>query len=136
MDYQVNKTSLHYDVVGPRQRGEDLVLLEHAIDLTSKTNWCKTGYTIEKLFDSTVYKNFQEATRILLIDLWRKGTLQIPENFQLDQYHKFANSKEKHLSAVEKTKLIDVKYFPVDIRILEKRILKSVYPIFAIKNLL
>jgi hypothetical protein len=122
MDYKVNKASFHYDVVGSRQYGKDIVLLNQAIDLTAKTSWSKSGYSIEKLFDDSLYNIFQQATYHLLLSLWRKGSLPISDQFQLDQYHKLANTKEKHLVAVDQTKLIDVKYFPIDINLLEDRI--------------
>jgi hypothetical protein len=122
MDYQVNQTSFHYDVVGSRQYGDNVVLLHQATDLTAKTSWCKTGYSIEKLFEDALYEHFQHATYNLLVALWRKASLPIPDSFQLDQYHKLANTKEKHLAAVDQTKLIDVTGFPIAIDLLENRI--------------
>jgi hypothetical protein len=122
MDYQVNKNILHYDVSGEKQQGENIVLLDRAIDLTAETSWKHTGYTIEKLFDDVLYSQFQKAAHQLLIDCWRSASLIAPEIFQLDQYHKIAHTQENHLAAVEQTKTLDVKLFPVAINILEQRI--------------
>jgi hypothetical protein len=134
MDYKVNKTIFHYDVAGPRQYGDNIVLLNQAIDLTAKTHWRESGYTIEKLFDDALYKNFQQATCNLLIALWREAFLPIPDNFQLDQYHTLANTKEKHLAAVDQTKLIDVKNFPIAINVLEDRISSICHKKLIVKN--
>jgi hypothetical protein len=122
MDYQVNKNALHYDANGKKKHGDNIVLLNHDVDLTGKTSWKEKGYCIEKLFDEVLYSNFLKTTHALLIDCWQKALLNIPDRFQLDQYHYIASTQEKHMAAVEQTKLLSANRFPVDINLLEKRI--------------
>jgi hypothetical protein len=134
MDYQVNKNLLHYEATGQKEHGDDVVLLNEAIDLTTKTIWQKEGFTIEKLFDEKTYKAFAERTRRLLISSWRKAAFNVPDNFSLERYHEVAFSNALHLTAIEFTKLIDVKYFPVDIHILEERISTICHQSLVVKN--
>jgi hypothetical protein len=122
MEYSVNDRTLQYEAKGERHRGENIVLLNHALDLTKGTHWSKTGLIIEKLFDDSLFATFQRNTYRLLTSLWQKALLETPDNFQLHQYHLIAKTTEAHLAAVDMTKLIDVGLFPVPIQELEDRI--------------
>lgn len=122
MKYTVNRNTIQYQSEGMKQHGDDVVLLQHDIDLTAKTKWSDKGYTIEKLFEEKLYQAFEKKTHDLLIKQWKNSSLAIPEKFQTDQYHTIATTTEKHLAAVDQTKLLDVKKFPVPIELLENRI--------------
>ncbi len=122
MKYNVNNQSINYEAAGTRHKGEGVVLLQNAIDLTAKCQWGNAGYTIEKLFDDDLCNSFADTSKNLLIDLWRKAGLTIPNKFQLEQYHTVASDTQMHLAAVDQTKLLDVFNFPIDIKKLEDRI--------------
>jgi len=122
MKYVVNNIPIQYEAIGSKQWGKPICLLDTASDLTSKTKWLRTGFSIEPLFDESTYSTFKNNTFQLLIDLWKKASLFIPPDFNLEQYHTIANTKKLHLKGVEFTKLIDVRDFPISIQILEKRI--------------
>ena len=122
MRYKVNDSNLQYDTNGETKPGENIVLLDHATDLTANTNWSKEGFSIETLFPTECYQQFSANTYALLIDCWRKSGLVVPENFTLDQYHILATTNEKHLAAIEHTKVISSTRFPVDISLIEQRI--------------
>lgn len=122
MQYSVNNRAIHYESAGEKGQGKAVVLLTQAIDLTAKTSWNKQGYTVEKLFSEEVYASFHKAAHNLLINCWQASGLPITRDFNLDQYHNVASTTEKHLTAVEHTKLISTTLFPIDIVRLEDRI--------------
>jgi hypothetical protein len=122
MKYSVQGHDYTYDAKGERMWGDDTVLLNTGVDLTANMPWHPEGYTIEKLFDDSLYKDFKENTDILLIDRWRQAGFPIDIGFPLDTYHTVAKDFETHLRAVEKTKLLSVEDFPIPIRLLEERI--------------
>jgi len=122
MKYKVNTSDLEYSAEGKTFRGNDDVLLDHDIDLTSKTSWAKNGFTIDTLFNPKDFQVFKSNTQSLLLKCWRDAGFSLPDDFSLDQYHQVIRSREDHLKAVEQTKLLPVQSFPVDINFLEKRI--------------
>jgi len=122
MKYIVNHKTISYDALGETIRGKDEVLLNNALDLTAKTDWHNTGFTIEKLFPATIYSAFGEATHKLLLHLWRSAGLNIPDSFLLDQYHTATSNPEQHLAAIEKTRLLSVEDFPLGVEAIEKLI--------------
>lgn len=122
MEYSVGNIKLQYEALGARQTGENIVLLDRDFDITSNTEWHDSGYTIQSLFPETIQTSFRDNANKLLIELWRQALLNVAKNFSLEKYHQEAPTFEQHLAAVEFTKLIEVKHFPIDISILEKRI--------------
>lgn len=134
MKYKVNKSDLQYSADGKTFRGDSSVLLDSAIDLTAKTNWAKDGFTIEKLFDQNTFQTFKANNKSRLLKCWRDAGLSLPDDFSLDQYHQLVYTREEHLMAVEKTKLLGVEFFPVDIHILEKRISEICEQELIVKN--
>jgi hypothetical protein len=122
MKYVVNDVVISYDPENARQWGDDLVLLDQAVDLTKNTRWASNGFTISRLFEEPIATTFQINCYNLLINSWRNAGLNIPDSFALDQYHMVVKDFATHLVAVEHTKLIDVANFPLAIEILEARI--------------
>ena len=122
MKYTVNNKDLHYETIGQKQWGKPVVLLDNDTDISLNTHWSEKGFTIERLFNESLFHAFQQTTYRLLTDLWKKASLTVPSHFDLSQYHLIAPAKEQHLAAVERTKLIDVNDFPVSIHLLENRI--------------
>ena len=117
MEYLVNGISLNYEAIGEKHRGQPIVLLHNAIDLTANTSWRQEGFCVEKLFDNELYAQFRDNTEQLLRNLWKKATLNFPANEPLENYHQAIESKEQHLAAVELTKLISVDDFSIDIKL-------------------
>lgn len=122
MKYSINKSDLQYSADGKTFRGDDRILINSAIDLTAKTTWTKEGFTIENLFHENDFRIFKANTNALLIKCWRDAGLLLADNFQPDQYHTLVNTREEHLAAIEKTKLLSVELFPVNIDTLERRV--------------
>jgi len=122
MKYTVNEQDLSYEAGGERTLGDRIVLLERDVDLTAGTSWATNGFTIEQLFTSDVYRVFSDNAYTLITNCWRKAGLDIPARFSLDQYHVPAIDHQKHLAAIEQTKLLPSSLFPIDITILEERI--------------
>jgi hypothetical protein len=133
MNYKVNSQSLSYDAEGPRSWGTSTILLENSIDLTDRTTWALLGYTIQPLFDEVLYGVFQQKTEQLLRHLWNLANVDLA-GMSLEMYHKRILSRELHLRAVEQTKLLSVKEFPIDIRILEDRISEICHRKLVVKN--
>ena len=134
MKYTVNNIDIQYSSEGKTMRGDDCVLLQTDVDLTVKTRWAKKGYTIENLFDENNYHLFKTNTKSLLLKCWRDAGLTPSEFFPLDQYHNLVQTNEAHLAALEKTKLLSVKFFPMDIQILENRISEICKEELIVKN--
>lgn len=122
MQYHVNGLSIEYFCEGDKIIGEPVTLSEYAIDLTKETAWHDNGYTIAKLFPPQLQSLFESSTRSLLIKLWKEAGLNVPDGFPLHHYHLATSTQELHLKAIDKTKLLLVDQFPVDIRLLEERI--------------
>lgn len=122
MEYTVNGKRLSYDTRGERSWGDDRVLLEEAVDLTSSTQWHVKGFTIEPFLDQNTFDTFGKQTRALLFDCWSKAGLHPAFDFPLDQYHTLVKDFKEHLAAVERTKLLSVQDFPIPVRLLEDRV--------------
>ncbi len=134
MEYCINGTILKYEAIGKRIWGDNIVLLKKANDLTSPTHWHQQGYTIESLFSLDIYSHFVEQNRKILLQRWKDAGLIIEENFKLDQYHLLANNLTTHLRAIEKTKQLDTKYFPIPIREIENRVSEICKTTLVAKN--
>src|SRR5713226_2869259 len=100
MKYDLNKEEINYKVTGKKTSGDETVLLHQAIDLTFGKNWSAKGFTTEKLFEEKLFQQFKQNTKNLLSALWKEANLLIPDTFELDQYHIYAN--DLHLAAVDK----------------------------------
>ena len=122
MEYTVNGMGISYEALGEKAWGDDRILLEHAVDLTASTNWHAEGFTIEPFIDTKSFDLFQQQTRRLLLDCWKKAGLAPADDIRLDQYHTLVNNFNEHLSAVDKTKLLPVEEFPIALRLLEDRV--------------
>lgn len=122
MKYVVNNKTISYDAHGEQVWGEDTILLDGAVDLTAKTAWAETGFSIEKLFPSNSYPAFAEATHKLLSDLWCSAGLKVPDNFSPDQYHTLASGHDQHLACIDKTRLLSIEDFPLGPNAIENRI--------------
>jgi hypothetical protein len=134
MKYKVNNADLQYSTDGKTSRGDDRVLLQTAIDLTAKTPWTKQGFTVETLFDELQYQILKTNTKSLLLKSWSDAGFSFSEGFSLEQYHRLVKTKEGHLKAVGKTKLLSTDSFPIDIRLLEKRISEICNEVLIVKN--
>lgn len=122
MQYSVNGISLTYEALGNRNFGENVVMIDRAIDLTRQTEWHKDGFSVEDLFDFTTYTSFREQTHELLINRWKQAGLHVDRDFPLEQYHSQIRDLNMHLEALEKTKLLSVADFPISIKHMEERI--------------
>ena len=123
MEYLVNGKTLRYQPSNEVLRGDDVVLLNQARDLTQGQPWHKSGYSIEKLFEREGdYAIFISACRELLYRCWREAGLNVPADFSLEQYHVLANNHSTHLSAIEKTRLLSLDDFPIPIRRITERV--------------
>ncbi|SHH33181.1 hypothetical protein SAMN04488109_3735 [Chryseolinea serpens] len=134
MKYTVNDTELSYEVTGPRAWGDERVLLNDAVDLTAATPWSATGFSIEQLFDAATYSTFMYNTRRLLLKSWHEGGLSVDDDFDLEQYHTQVRDFEEHLKAIERTKLLSTKDFPVPVRMVEDRISELCQVALVAKN--
>lgn len=122
MQYKVNNAFMYYEASGKIVQGDDVVLLKEGVDLTATTLWSRPGYTIEKLFSLETYALFIQGAASLVRILWQSAGLAVAKDFPLNQYHRLASSKELHLAAVNKTKIVHTEFFPVPIELLEQRI--------------
>lgn len=122
MEYRVNNITLSYNAAGETTRGEEKILLHHAVDLTAGQPWHPSGFTIADLFDDQTYSDFKHAVSDQLTLLWRKAGLNIPDDFSPDQYHCVADVWEKHQRAINETRLLQAKEFPTGVDQIEKRI--------------
>ncbi|MGC4023148.1 MAG: phytanoyl-CoA dioxygenase family protein [Cyclobacteriaceae bacterium] len=122
MKYTLGDREVSYNAEGKKISGDESVLIQNAIDLTSQTNWNKIGFTIAPLFEEKIYQEFKLGLHQLLISLWRESGLKVENNFLLNQYHTIAKDNSLHFQALDKTKLIPSERFPIPIKILEERI--------------
>jgi len=134
MKYTINKSDLQYSADGKTFRGDDSVLLNSAIDLTANTVWTKEGFSIEKLFSQSDFETFKVNTKSLLLKCWRDAGLSLSDDLSLDQYHQLVHTRDEHLMAIEKTKLLTAHSFPIDIVTLEKRISEICQEELIVKN--
>ncbi len=122
MKYKINGEVLQYKTEGETHFGPAVQLLDSACDLTNTLLWHQKGFTIENLFPNEITRLFFQNTNTLLLKLWREAGLSLTDNFLLEQYHTLTTKQEQHLMALDKTKLLSVDQFPVDIHLLEQRI--------------
>lgn len=134
MRYQVNKALLQYHADGERMTGDNTIVLDRHVDLTQPVAWARLGFSIEPLFDERSFQEFEKNTYDLLISLWQQANLSIPANCILDQYHTYITQYSDHLRVVDKTKLLPVTNFPIDIRSLEERISEICKDRLEVKN--
>src|SRR5688572_1548539 len=99
MEYTVNGTKISYEALGEKAWGDDNIPLQHAVDLTASTSWHSKGFTIESFIDAKSFDLFQQQTRALLLDCWKKAGLAPAHDIRLDQYHTLVKNFNEHLSA-------------------------------------
>jgi hypothetical protein len=114
-----------YRIEGKRGFGDNLVLLEAHDDLTLKTSWKETGYSVEPFLDASTSENLFSGLYHFVFEALNKEGVQLPENFSLDQYHYFVPNKQLHLKILEHTKAIDYSKFPIATTTLLNRISES-----------
>jgi hypothetical protein len=123
MEYSVNGKTLRYLPSNEAMRGDDVVILDHARDLTQGQPWHKPGFIIEKLFyREDDYAIFISACRELLYRCWREAGLNVPADFPLEHYHLLANNPAMHLAAIERTRLVSLDNFPISIQRITDRV--------------
>lgn len=122
MIYTVNGYEIAYHANGEKMWGEEKLMLSEAIDLTALTHFNESGYAIETFLDPVSYGKFQKNAEDLLVHSWKKAGIQIPNDFQPDQYHTLVSGIEEHLKAVQETKLLHIEEFPIPIAQVEERI--------------
>ena len=109
MEYAVNGKTLRYQVSNSVLRGDEVVLLNNARDLTQGQFWHEPGYIVESLFAHEAdFTFFIAACRELLYRCWREVGLQVPADFPIDQYHHLVTNQKVHFAALEKTKLLSI----------------------------
>jgi len=124
MKYEVNHRVFEYHSIGEKLIGDHRILLHNDVDLTREMPWHKDGFAIHKLFTKDQYPNFISGAENQLLSAWADAGLNVPANFKPGQYHTLLNTQEDHLRAINFTKLISVREFPIDIKILEEAISK------------
>jgi hypothetical protein len=122
MKYVVNNAALEYHPEGEAARGEEVILLENGIDLTSGTGWHPEGFTTAPLTGWNSYLNFENQIESLLRSLWCRASIDFPAALPLDQYHTVARDFDLHHKAIQQTKLLNIDEFPSGIKWLEERI--------------
>lgn len=123
MEYSVNGRTLKYEVSNDVIRGEDVVLLDSAVDLTRNQPWHDQGFVIAKLFDTpAAYAEFTAATDRLLRRCWSEAGIEVPVHLPLSHYHHVASDLSLHLQAIAKTKLVSLRDFPVPIGVITQRV--------------
>jgi Phytanoyl-CoA dioxygenase (PhyH) len=122
MQYKVNEKTIEYHPVGEVSIGEPYCLIDQAQDLTAKTSWRDTGYTVETLFEDKLNDLFHWNAVELLFECWQRAGLVMPQNLKPEQYHRLVTAQSDHLRMIEETKLLTADRFPVSIHLLEARI--------------
>jgi ectoine hydroxylase-related dioxygenase (phytanoyl-CoA dioxygenase family) len=123
MEYSVNGKTLRYEPSNEVLRGDNVVLLSQARDLTQGRLWHKAGFSVEKLFDhEDDFADFISACKKILYRCWREAGLNVPAEFPLEKYHILASDQAKHFSAIEKTRLLSLDDFPIAIRQITDRV--------------
>jgi ectoine hydroxylase-related dioxygenase (phytanoyl-CoA dioxygenase family) len=123
MEYLAAGRTLRYQVSNRIVRGDDVVLLDNARDLTHGLTWSDSGYTIETLFtDESKFSAFIVACRELLYHCWRKAGIEIPDGFSPEHYHQLANDQATHRRAIEETRLLSLNEFPVPVEQVTDRV--------------
>jgi hypothetical protein len=120
MRYTVNQRVIEYRAEGERMWGENKVLLDVADDLIRETTWSAEGFTVAPITRSP--SALLKTARALLQECWHLAGLAIPPDAPAEHYHRFANTHEKHLGAVNFTKLIPIEKFPLGITAIEDRV--------------
>lgn len=122
MKYDVGGVKLSYEVEGECFFGDERVLLDDAIDLTSNTPWSSKGYTIEKLFSEADFSRFHQETEQLIRRCWIKAGLENAQGIELTRYHTCISDYSMHRKCVDQTKLLPIEDFPGGVGIIEDRI--------------
>jgi hypothetical protein len=122
MQYKVNDTVISYEATGDRELGGSKILLREAVDISAGNSWGQQGFSIEPLFSKKEFSEFYDDVNSLLLNLWRKAGLKVPDEFSPDQYHKLPADFSQHLLAIDQTKLVSTKVFPLGIEKIEQRI--------------
>lgn len=124
MEYSVNGRTIAYHADGDRERGENLVLLHDAEDLTKDTTWSQEGFVVESLLDKDSHVTFQREVDLLLRSSWKSAGLNVPSQMPLEKYHTIVQNLELHKQAIEKTKLVSTEDFPMGLSWIENRVSK------------
>lgn len=123
MKYSVNGRTVSYTTHNRSMRGASHVLANAARDLTSGQVWQREGYTIARLFDEQQqFDLFTVAAGMCLRRCWADAGFNFPESVRPEQYHTIVDSDQKHLAAVQHTKLLSINNFPVPVEEVVRRV--------------
>lgn len=123
MHVTINSSELEFNIVGETLTGEETVLLEQDVNLLANTDFDDTGY---KIFDALTQEEFntlKQGFTDLIARYMRIEGIEIPEDFELVNYHKYITDDAMHLRVVGHIqKGIDIKEFPLPVSLLDSKV--------------
>lgn len=101
---------------GETVHGEDTVLLDEDDDLTAATKWADDGFTIVRLLDDRAFDSARRAITDLIAGELRTDGHRVPDDFDLEDYHRVIGSDDEHLRLMTRTRgVYDLARLPFDL---------------------
>ena len=122
VEYVINKKKYFVDYSGstPAFYGENIILSNEKTDITYNQSWYEKGYEVFDIFNKKEFINLKFHIKKLIQNNIKKYNINT-DYFNLEKYHKFANTDEIHHSIISYTRDL----FPKDLSFCTAKIIKK-----------
>lgn len=117
----INNEKFNFKVEGTFFSGKNQVLFNQENSVLANVDWADKGYSIIPVFSENTFKLLQNSITKNIIDGLKKAGIHTNfEDFNLNDYHKYAVTPEQHFEVINHTRNLRNEDFDIDFKTLEK----------------
>ena len=109
----IDNELFEYEVEGEFAYGDDEVLIHQDKNAIENVAWSDVGYTTQNILNTVQFNALKDNLLVILNRIMAK--YDIPTINILEDYHKAANTQERHLQVINETRSLTRKDFDVDL---------------------
>lgn len=128
----IDNDLFEYEVEGEFAYGDDEVIITTDKNAIENVDWSDEGYTMLDILDDQQFKALKDNLLLILNGILAK--YDIPPIKVLEDYHKSANTQERHLQVINETRSLTRRDFHVDLDAICGRLSEHLGKEVAIEN--
>ncbi|MTI37938.1 phytanoyl-CoA dioxygenase family protein [Fulvivirga lutimaris] len=128
----IDNELFEYEVEGEFAYGNDEVLIKQDKNAIDHVDWSDVGHTTLDILNTTQFNALKDNLVVILNRIMAK--YDIPDIDILEDYHKVANTQERHLQVINETRSLTRKDFDVDLNAVCELISQHLGKAVAIEN--
>jgi hypothetical protein len=123
-----------FPLEGEFRWGRDEVLFDKHREILSGVDWQERGYSIFALLDEKEQEQLRDSIRGLLVRILAESNIVIPENFRLEDYHRYVGSQALHGEVISKTRFLTYADLGIDFGEMADRIARYIGHRLSLEN--